>query len=94
MDALLADGSGWYERGHGTSLATIAIELDGLAALGRTELIEERASALLGTSSYLEPFVLRALGVVCEDDALIGQALVGFEALELTWHADETRRLL
>ena len=42
----------------------------------------------------LEPFALRALGVVREDEKLIAQAVSRFETLGLDWHAAETRALL
>jgi hypothetical protein len=43
---------------------------------------------------YLEPFALRALGLVREDDALVGQAAERFEAFGLEWHAARTRELV
>jgi hypothetical protein len=36
----------------------------------------------------------RAIGVVHQDEGLIGQALERFEALKLDWHAEQTRALL
>ena len=43
---------------------------------------------------YLEPFALRALGIVREDDELITRALDRFEVMRLDWHAAQTRVLL
>ena len=45
-------------------------------------------------NTYLEPFALRALGIVCEDERLIAQALERFEAMQLEWHAAQTRAAL
>ena len=44
--------------------------------------------------TYLEPFALRALGVVREDEKLIEQALGCFEAMGLDWHAAQTGTVL
>ena len=43
---------------------------------------------------YLEPFAMRALGVVREDEALIKQAVDRFEAIGLPWHAEQSREVL
>jgi AAA ATPase domain len=43
----LLDESGWYARGHGTSLATLTTRIDALAVLGRTERVEQEAPRLL-----------------------------------------------
>ena len=43
--------------------------------------------------TYLEPFALRALGIIREDEALLARALEGFRALELDWHAAQTELL-
>jgi hypothetical protein len=66
---------------------------NGLAALRDRDRVEELAP-LVRESSYLEPFVLRALGVVREDDALVRRAVARFEVLGLRWHAAETKRLV
>ena len=50
-----------------------------------------RILPLLGRSAYLDPFVLRALGLVREQPELVADALAGFEALGLGWHAEQTR---
>jgi hypothetical protein len=43
---------------------------------------------------YMEPFALRALGVVREDEEMISRAVERFDALALGWHAAQTRALL
>jgi hypothetical protein len=68
--------------------------LDALAALGDHERIEAEAPKWLQQGTFAEPFALRALGIARSDGALIQQALERFEAMELSWHAEQTRRLL
>ncbi len=77
-----------------TESAARSARLDALAALGDREQLEAEASPLLQPDTYLEPFALRALGIVREDDKLVEQALARFEAMGLDWHAAETRMLL
>jgi class 3 adenylate cyclase len=74
-------------------LATQAQTLDGFAALGDRRRIEAEAMPFLLPGTYLEPFALRALGLVREDQALVSQALERFEAMGLGWHAEQTRAL-
>jgi tetratricopeptide (TPR) repeat protein len=83
---------GWY-RGW-MALATIITRLDGLAALRDRPAVEAEAAPHLRPSRYLEPFALRALGVVREHETLIARSLAAFEELELAWHAEQTRALL
>jgi hypothetical protein len=45
-------------------------------------------------SPYLEAHALRALGIVRDDGSMLEQALSRFEAMQLEWHAAETRKLL
>jgi hypothetical protein len=68
--------------------------LDGLAAIGDRERVEEATPRLLEPGTYLEPFALRALGLVREDEQLIDQAAERFAALGLAWHAEQTRKLI
>jgi hypothetical protein len=75
-------------------LAARAARLDALVALGERDRVEEEAIPLLRPNTYLEPFALRALGLVREDENLIVQALDRFERMGLDWHAGETRPLL
>ena len=60
--------------------STIASRLDALAALRRPE-AEAEAEPLLQPGTYLEPFALRALGIVREDETLVEQALERFRRL-------------
>jgi hypothetical protein len=41
----------------------------------------------------MEPFALRALGIVRDDETLIEQALSRFTTLGLDWHAAQTASL-
>jgi class 3 adenylate cyclase len=68
--------------------------LDALAALGDRERIEAEAPNWLQAGTFAEPFALRALGLARHDQALLRQALERFEAMELSWHAAQTRSLL
>ena len=82
-------------RGNGSPhLWAQSTRLDGLAALGDRDRVEEEAPALLRPHTYLEPFALRALGVVREDPELIRQAGGRFRAMELDWHVAQTESLL
>ena len=82
-------------RGNGSPhLWAQSTRLDGLAALGDRDRVEEEAPALLRPHTYLEPFALRALGVVGEDQELIRQASGRFRAMELDWHVAQTESLL
>jgi class 3 adenylate cyclase len=76
------------------ALSRQAVRLDALAALGTRDRIEREAPALTRSRTYLEPFALRALGRVREDEQLLEQALDRFETLGLDWHAEQTRALL
>jgi hypothetical protein len=89
-EALLESGEALYFA----YTAAQAARLDALLALGDRVRVEEEAAPLLRPNSYLEPFALRALGVVRKDSELLGHALDRFEALGLDWHAAETRALL
>ena len=68
--------------------------LDALAALGDRDRIEAEAPNWLQAGTFAEPFALRALGIARDDPALLRQALERFEAMELSWHAEQTRRPL
>lgn len=68
--------------------------LDALAALGDRQRIEAEAPKWLQQGTFAEPFALRALGTARSDRALIQQALERFQVMELSWHAEQTRRLL
>jgi class 3 adenylate cyclase len=86
---------GWPYRPISTfSLQAWSTWLDALAALRDRGAVERDAPRVLAPNTYGEPFGLRALGIVREDDALVRQALDRFEAMGLGWHAAETRKLL
>jgi hypothetical protein len=61
------------------------------SALGDRRRLEPEPAPLLRTGIYLEPFALRALGIVRGDKVLMEQAIARFEAMALDWHADQTR---
>jgi len=56
--------------------------------------VEREAPPLLQRGTYFEPFALRALGAVREDELLIEQAAERFEAIGLQWHAGQSRKLV
>jgi hypothetical protein len=89
-ERLLEDGDAMYFA----VLSAQATRLDALVALGKRERVEKEAAPLLRPNTYLEPFALRALGLVRSHGELLARALGRFEAMELDWHADETRALL
>jgi hypothetical protein len=79
---------------HEYALPAAAARLDALAALKERSTVERDAAPLSRPGTFLEPFALRALGAVREDELLIEQAAGLFEAMGLTWHAEQSRRLL
>jgi class 3 adenylate cyclase len=81
-------------RSNWAHLSSVLTHLDGLAALGERSKVEAEARALLESNTYLEPFALRALGIVREDATLIERAATQLDAFGLTWHAERTRELL
>jgi class 3 adenylate cyclase/tetratricopeptide (TPR) repeat protein len=89
--AVLADEQLRFRAALGP--APLAAYLDALGAL-RLRDRAEKTAALVRGSAYLEPFALRALGLVREDEKLLDEATARFDALGLGWHAGETRRLL
>jgi class 3 adenylate cyclase/tetratricopeptide (TPR) repeat protein len=82
------EGETWF------GLITKATRLDALAAVRDGRAVEAEAPQFLTGTPYLEPFALRALGVVREEESLIEQAIERFEAMRLVWHAAKTRKLL
>src|ERR671937_1879618 len=68
--------------------------LDGLGALRDRDRVEEEAPALLRPHTYLEPFALRALGRVRDDDELVRQSIDRFADMDLRWHGEQTESLL
>ncbi len=77
-----------------TKLAPAAARLDALSALRRREALEEEAPPLVQAETYLEPFALRALGVLREDPILLEQAAERFDAMALAWYAAQPREML
>ncbi len=71
--------------------AAAAAHLDALAALRDRARVEADAQEFLQPGIVLEPFALRALGIVREDETLLAKAVGRFDALGLDWHAAETR---
>ncbi|TML70818.1 MAG: hypothetical protein E6G14_04140 [Actinobacteria bacterium] len=74
-------------------LSPVAARLDALAALGRRNTLERDAPSLLKPATYLEPYALRALGIVREEPTLLERAADRFAAMSLGWHAAQTRAL-
>lgn len=72
----------------------LTARLDALVALRDRQRVEAEAPPLVLPRTYVEPFALRALGVLREEETLIAEAAARFAAMELDWHAGETRRLL
>jgi hypothetical protein len=68
-----------------------AARLDALVALRDRERIEREAPALVPVGGYVEPFALRALGLVRDERALLERAAERFDAMGLAWRATETR---
>jgi class 3 adenylate cyclase/tetratricopeptide (TPR) repeat protein len=87
-------GDPGIRRSNWSYLSAVATHLDALAALGDRARVEPFASEFLQPNTYLEPFALRALGLVREDLALMERALGRFEEFGLEWHAARTRALL
>jgi hypothetical protein len=68
--------------------------LDALAALGDRKGVEDEALPRLRPNTFLEPFALRALGLVREDAELVARAIARFDALGLDRHAEATRGMV
>jgi hypothetical protein len=65
-----------------------------MAALGDLRGVEEEAPPLLQPTTYLEPFALRALGMIRRDPELLGQAASSFQRMGLQSFAEETTGLI
>ena len=74
-------------------LSSMTAHFDGLAAIGARERVEGESRRALQPGTYLEPFALRALGIVRGDRTLLERAADRFEAFGLGWHAVRTREL-
>jgi hypothetical protein len=88
----LLDGSGdtWHQS-MDSGVHGAATRLDALVALGRTGEVESEAARLAQPGTYLEPFALRALGLVRGDPVLLAHAVERFDAMGLEWQASKTR---
>ena len=75
-------------------LARLAARMDASAALRDRRRVEEDAPPLAQAGTYIEPFALRALGIVREDEKLVGQASDRLREIGLDWHADQTDALV
>lgn len=75
-------------------LARLAARMDALAALRDRRRVEEDAPPLVQAGTYMEPFALRALGIVREDETLVGQANDRLRGMGLDWHAEQTDALI
>ena len=71
----------------------LSVRLDALTALRDRDRVEAETPPLLRPGTYLEPFILRARGVVREERMLLEQAAARFDAMGLDWHAERTRAL-
>lgn len=81
----------WYSRQTWFLLPGAAARLDALAVVGSEQAIE--AESLPARYGYLEPFLLRAIGLTRADERLVAQADDRFRALGLNWHAGQTEPL-
>jgi hypothetical protein len=84
--------AGWRPDGFG-DFENLTAWIDALVALDRPDEILAEVPPYLRPGTYLEPFVLRALGFARGDDGLREQAIRRFDEMGMTWHAAETRRL-
>jgi hypothetical protein len=75
-------------------LARLAARMDALAALRDRGRVEEEAPPLLQAGTYIEPFALRALGIVREDETLVGKARDRLRETGFDWHAEQTDALI
>jgi hypothetical protein len=56
--------------------------------------VEAEAPPLVRAGAYVEPFALRALGIVRGDEELLARADERFAAMGLEWHRAQTESLL
>lgn len=82
------------DRGFVWGAGALAARLDALAAFRWREVLEQEAPVYVQAGTVVEPFALRALGVVRGDDDLLAKADERFAALGLEWHRAQTERLL
>jgi hypothetical protein len=72
----------------------LAARLLAMAALGDSRGVEDDASPFLEQATYVEPFALRALGLVRRDTELLARAASSFQRMGLQSFAEETARLI
>jgi class 3 adenylate cyclase len=75
-------------------LARLAARIDAFAALRDRHRVEEDAPPLVQAGTYIEPFALRALGIVRDDEALVVAASGRLREMGLDWHAEQTTTLI
>jgi class 3 adenylate cyclase/tetratricopeptide (TPR) repeat protein len=80
-------------RMHVYGPGVMTARLDALAALRDRARVEEVAPAYLEPGLFLEPFALRALGIVRDDDELLERADQLLVERRLDWHRAQTDRL-
>jgi AAA ATPase domain len=80
-------------RMHVYGPGVMTSRLDALAALRDRDQVEEVAPPFVEHGLFLEPFALRALGIVRGDDALLVRADELFADRGLDWHRAQTERL-
>jgi hypothetical protein len=78
-------GSMWFHP------AAVTTYLDALASLGDRDRLERYAPQFLESRSVLEPFALRALGVVRADPELLTEAATSFARMGFERQAEVTR---
>jgi hypothetical protein len=93
LEQMVAAGAG-FSASSWFRLSAAGCRLEALVVLEDSDAVEREAPGFIRPGTWLEPFALRALGQVREDDQLILQALERFEAMGLDWHASQTRKVL
>jgi class 3 adenylate cyclase len=88
----------WLDLGvfrmHVYGPGVMTARLDALAAIRDRTKVEEVAPAFVHVGLFLEPFALRALGIVRGDDELLERADRLLADRGLDWHRSQTERLL
>ena len=68
----------------------LATRVQVLAALGDAVMVEQETAQLLRPATYVEPFALRALGMVRRDASILERAAASFDRMGLESFARET----
>jgi hypothetical protein len=88
----------WLDLGvfrmHVYGPGVMTARLDALAAIRHLTKVEEVAPAFVHDGLFLEPFALRALGIVRGDDELVERANRLLAERGLDWHRSQTDGLL